>query len=654
MNLSLCMRRLAAASLIFPLLAAALVAQVPQTQRPFVNPVPIPANFKQAIENGTRTTYGHPGPNYWVQNSDYTIQATLHPDQNRITAGVVIHYHNNSPDTLGTLHLDLDMNLHKKGAMRIEPAEVTEAITIRNVSVMGNRLSEGGRSGARYFINGTRMVVIPPGRVLPGTTVTIAVDWTLDIPQAGGGARMGYDSGNLFFMAYWFPRMTVYDDIQGWHPDPFLSQAEFYHDFGNYDISIMAPADWVVMSTGEFLNPQEVLADHVLERYQRAGSSDETVSIITRDDFGDRATRGTVSDTLTWRFRAENVRDLAFSATRSSLWDGARAAVGDRNGDGETDYIRVNSFWRETAPLWSKSIEYMQHSITFLSEYTGLSYPWPHMTAVEAANIIGGGMEFPMMTLIGDYNQRGADALYSVTFHEIAHMWIPMIISTDERRYSWIDEGYTVFQTDSGKEDYLGTAVNHRELTKRGYLFLAQTGREGEMMRWSDFQYSSTAFRVASYQKPATILTALRGVLGEEVFYRIHKKMFETWSYKLMSPYDWFAFFEHESGRDLSWFWRAWYFETWTMDQGIEQVRQTRNATQVVIRDFGDAPMPVHLLVTLQNGEERFVRHDSVDAWLGGSRTTTITLPMRNVVRVEIDPSGYFPDTNRSNNVWEK
>lgn len=654
MKFTALMRVLCVGGLLVTQITGQLEAQTPQTDRPLINPIPIPSYYQNAIDKGTRTAHGHPGPNYWIQSADYVINATLHPDHNRVTATVAIQYHNNSPDTLRALHLDLDLNIHKAGAMRIEPAEVTEAMTIGGVEVMGQVLREGGRSGARYAINGTRMVVVPPSLVMPGTTTTIRVDWTLDIPQQGGGARMGYDSGNVFFLAYWFPRMAVYDDLEGWHPDPFLSQAEFYHDFANYDITIRAPGNWVVMSTGDFLNPQEVLAPHILERYELAGHSDTKVEIVKAADFGEAATLGSASDTLSWRFRAENVRDIAFSATRESFWDSARASVGDRTGNGETDYIRVHSFWRERAPFWARSIEYMQHSVTFLSEYTGLAYPWSHMTAVEAGNIIGGGMEFPMITIIGDYNQRGADALYSVTFHEIAHMWIPMIISTDERRHSWIDEGYTVFKTDSGKEDFLGRDVNHRELTKRGYQFLAITGREGEMMRWSDFQYTATAFRVASYQKPATILTALRGVLGEEVFYRVHRRLFEVWDYKLMSPYDWFAFFEHESGRDLSWFWRAWYFETWTMDQGIAQVTGNRNGTDVVIQDFGDAPMPVHLLVTLANGQEHFIRHDNVDQWLQGRRTMTVSIPHRDVVRVEIDPVGYFPDMNRSNNVWEK
>jgi len=628
-------------------------AQTPPTERPFVNPIEKPLYYLNALENQTRTPDGRPGANYWQQFTEYTIDAVYHPDRQLLDATVQIRYHNNSPDSLFTLQLDLDLNMHKAGATRLEPAMVTDAMTLGEVSVDGSLIEPALRGVSRYSVNGTRLMIVPERVLAPGEQVTIDIAYTLEMPQQGAGGRVGHDSDDIFYAGYFYPRMAAYDDMIGWHPDPFLSQAEFYHGFGDYDISISAPADWVVMGTGEFLNPSEVLAPHILDRYNRAAGSDGTVQIVTENDFGYAATRGGEGDTLTWNFRAEMVRDIAFSATRASFWDSGRASVGDRSGDGQEEFIQVHSFWREQAPYWSRSVEYMQHSITFLSEYTGLPYPWPHMTAVEAGNIIGGGMEFPMMTVIGDYNTRGPAALYSVTLHEIAHMWIPMIVSTDERRHSWIDEGYTVFQTDSGKQDFLPN-LNHYELTRQSYLRFARSGQEGEMMRWSDYHNTGMAFRIASYQKPATILAALRGVLGEETFYQIHRDLFQVWAFKKMSPWDWFAFIEAESGRDLTWFWRAWYYETWLMDQAVGTVTPADDHTLITVLDNGDAPMPVHLLLTLENGEEVEFIHESVDAWLAGSRQLQLEVPYNGVVRVEIDANRHFPDAERSNNVWEK
>jgi hypothetical protein len=629
-----------------------LICQTPATERPFINPIPVPDFYIQAVEKGTRSVEGTPGPNYWQQFAEYSINVTLHPDRNLIEGLVTIKYINNSPDTLTTLHLDLDLNMHKSGAARSEQTEVTDAVTIRNVAVQGQQLAEMRMGRERYQVDGTRLFILPPRNVSPGETTTIDVSFSLEMPQKGAGARVGHDSGNVFFAGYWYPRMAVYDDLNGWHPDTFLGRAEFYHGFGNYDIEISAPANWVIMSTGEFLNSRDVLAPHVLERYNRAAMSDSTVSIITADDFGYSATTGSAGDTLTWQFRAEMVRDIAFSATRESFWDGGRASVGDRNGDGIEEFISVHSFWRERAPFWSRSVDYMQHSITHLSAYTGFSYPWPHMTAVEAGNIIGGGMEFPMMTLIGDYNTRGPDALYGVTYHEIAHMWIPMIISTDERRYSWIDEGYTVFHTDRGRIDFMN--LDLRELTRQNYLRLAYLGAEGEMMRWSDHHHTLEAFRIASYQKPAAILTALKGVLGAELFGEIHQEMFKQWSFRQMSPFDMFAFFESRAGRDLSWFWRSWYFETWSMDHAIETVEETDNETIIHIRDYGNAVMPIHLTYTINDGTEIDYAGTSVDTWLSGKRTKAISLPHKGIQRIEIDQHRHFPDANRSNNIWER
>lgn len=623
-----------------------------QTQRPVVNAIPIPPEYTKAIQNGTRSIDGRPGSNYWQQYTDYHIRTTLLPESNSLVGIVTMNYSNNSPDTLTTLHIDLDLNMHKEGAIRNEANEVTEAISIQNVRLNGVEIGRNMINNQRYLIQGTRLVIIPGVAIPPSTETEIEIHWSLEIPQQGGSGRMGYDSGNVFFLAYWYPRMAVYDDLIGWHPDPFLGRAEFYHGFGNYSIEITAPGNWVVMSTGEFLNPSETLAPHIYDRYSMALKSDSTINILRKEDFGYAATKANEGTSLTWKFRADNVRDVAFSATKESFWDGARASVGDLNGDGNLDFTAVHSFYRESAPLWAKSVEYQQHSIEFLSRYTGFSYPWPHMTAVEANDIIGGGMEFPMMTVIGNYNRAGANALYSVTLHELAHMWIPMIVSTDERRYSWIDEGYTVFHTDAGKLEYI-PSQDHREMTRQGYVRFALTGREGEMMRWSDYHYTGQAFGIASYTKPATILVALKGVLGDEVFIKVHRELFKSWSFKLMSPFDLFSLVESVSGQDLTWFWRAWYFETWTMDQAVKDVVFEDGQTTITIKDNGSAPMPVHLTISLDNGEVRTYKTD-VDRWLDGYTELNITLPYININRVVIDKDRYFPDTDRSNNVWQK
>lgn len=282
---------------------------------------------------------------------------------------------------------------------------------------------------------------------------------------------------------------------------------------------------------------------------------------------------------------------------------------------------------------------------------TGFAYPWPHMTAVEGAGIIGGGMEYPMMTVMGDYNRAGAEALYSVTAHELAHMWIPLIVSTDERRYSWFDEGNTVFSTSEAFMDRFPESNPHLQ-SIQAYRQAAMRGVEGPMMRRSDFHYTGEAFIVASYRKPAAVLNALRKVLGEETFWLAYRTFVNDWAFKKAYPWDFFRTFERVSGEDLSWFWYSWYYTTWVLNQAVDSVEETSQGTRVVVRDYGDVPMPVYLTVTTRDGEES---HYSVPVtmWLEGNRRIELFVPRRDVVRVEIDATRQLPDINRENMVWE-
>jgi hypothetical protein len=631
---------------------AGAVADAPLTGGPIRHPALLPLDssqqFNDAVRRGTRTTSGRPGPAYWQNEARYTLTATIDVEARRLEGTAGIAYRNNSPDTLHNLHLDLSQNLHAPGAIRFEEAEVTGGVELHRVSVRGINLGTEGM-GPRYAVFGTRLVILPPESVLPGESVELRIDWSFDIPQAGAGQRMGYGD-DLFFLAYWYPHLAVYDDVVGWHPDPFIGTTEFYHGFARYDLTVDMPAGWVVMGTGELTNADDVLAPAVLERYRRAGASDSVVAILRSADF-DRATLPGTGGRLRWRFAADSVRDVAFSATRRSNWDGLRTPAGDRAGDGRIDHTRINSFWRESAPRWREVARYSAHAITFLSEFIA-PYPWPHMTAVEGGEIIGGGMEFPMMTIMGHYNERGDSALYYVTAHELAHMWYPMIVSTDERRYTWIDEGLTTFNENMARMDFF-PARNHHVDDQLTYLQIAGTDDEGPIMRRSAYHYSGEAYGTASYMKPATVMVALRGVLGEDTFMRAYREFYSRWEYRHPYPWDVWATFEDVSGRDLGWFWRSWYFQTWTLDHAVVAVTPGAGGAAIVIEDRGGVPMPAHVTITFADGrtERRDVR---VEHWLAGNRQATLGASPGDVVRVEIDPDMEFPDVDRSNNVWTR
>ena len=618
--------------------------------RPLPQEVPVPPEFAEAVAEGTRTVTGRPGPRYWQNSAQYRLTARVLPETKRLEGTATIRYRNDSPDAMRAVVVDLLQNHHRPDAVRLEAAEPTRGLEISRVLVNGAVAPQAATGPLRYGVDGTKMVVFLPQPLATGATVELGIDYAFTIPAAGISGRMGHDDDNLIFLAYFYPQMAVYDDVIGWHTDQFLGSAEFYTGFARYEVTLEAPAGWVVVGTGELTNPQETLSPAVLTRLRAAEQSDTVVRVIREGEFT-TATQAGRGGVLSWSFRADSVRDVAYSLTRASLWDATRASVGDRDGDGRPEYARVDALYRPRARLWVNAARYGQHSLRFLSQYTGFPYPWPHMSAVEGAGIIGGGMEYPMMTLIGDYTAAGDAALYGVIAHEIAHMWVPMIVSMDERRYAWMDEGTTSFAENQAKRDRT-PGVDPAVGDRTGYIAAARAGQEGEIMRRSDYHYPGNAYLVATYYKPAVVLEALRGVLGEETFTRAYREFIQRWAFRHPYPWDMWNTFEDVSGRDLDWFWRSWYYETWTLDQAVESVSPEAGGTRIVIRDRGNVPMPVLLSIRLSSGEE-IRREIPVESWLGGARTASVTIPGQ-VTRVEIDPELRFPDLDRTNNGWSR
>jgi len=629
------------------------LGQTWEDKRPLPHPVVPPAEYTRAIAAGTRTATGEPGPKYWQQWSRYTIEARLDPANKRVEGRETVMYYNRSPNPLPILALYLIQNVFAEGAARNSPAEVTGGVELKRVALAGTDLGEiqPRQQGAGYGTQGTNLYIRPAAPLAAGDSVQLELEWGFKMPQRG---RQGWNDDNLFFVAYWYPQMAVYDDVGGWQTDQFLGSAEFYAGFGSYDVTIEAPDGWLIMGTGTLQNPEEVLPDPILARYRRALQSDSVVHVLTAADFGPgTATRRSPDGTLRWRFHADSVRDFAWSASTGSVWDATRILVPDRNGDGRPEAVRGDAVYRPEATRWQQAWRYVQQSIAHHSRWTGVTYPWPHMTAVEGGGIMGGGMEYPMMTLISPFTEATDTLLYLVVSHELAHMWVPMIVSTDERRYGWMDEGTTDFnEIEAQKDFYPGSNPETDEQNQ--YFTVARMGREGELMRRTDYQYPG-AGGVASYQKPATLLIALRGLLGEETFTRAYRTYLGTWAFKHPKPWDFFSTFNTVSGQDLDWFWSTWYYETWTLDHAVQSVTANPDGSAtIVIEDKGSAYMPARVTITRQNGET-LVREIPVEHWLAGDRTGEISVPRgAPVVRVELDAGHKFPDIQRTNDVWER
>ncbi|HEX2716815.1 MAG TPA: M1 family metallopeptidase, partial [Gemmatimonadaceae bacterium] len=501
-----------------------------------------------------------------------------------------------------------------------------------------------------YSIEGTIATLRLPRPMLPGDSLDIEAAWSFEVPP-DGAPRMGQD-GQIYYLAYWYPQVAVYDDVNGWQMDQYLGNAEFYMGYGDYDVSITAPTGWLVAATGALQNEGLVLSTRSRERLARARRSRDPVRIVGFDERGflGQATAGTANGTLTWRFTAQNVRDFAFGASEKYLWDAAAAVVGDRDGDGRADTALVQTFWRPERAVWAwdKSIRYAQHSVEFLSRYLW-PYPYPHMTAVDGL-VSCSGMEYPMMTCIG--GRRDTLSLYSVTVHEIAHMWFPMQVGSDEKRFAWQDEGLTRFnQAQAMREFFRGYDLE--SLVRTSYLNLARAGGEVELMRHGDLYPAGTpAYGVASYQKMATNMVSLRALLGDTLFMRAYREYGRRWLYRHPQPQDFFNTFENVSGRDLSWFWRTWWYETTTLDQAIGAVTREGDALAVRIENRGPAPMPVRLSVRRSDGTVDRVELPA-EAWLSGATSASVRVPnAAGVAEITIDAESSFPDIDRSNNVW--
>ena len=641
------------------------------TLRPIPYPVLETAAFRRAVERGTRTRSGEPGPRHWTQYARYALRAELDPASKRLTGEARIRYQNRSPDTLRFIPVHLYQNIFSPGAARNVEVSATNGMELSRVALQGQALPQlrdvESSVRAGYQIEGTIAWIRVATPLTPGSAVELEFSWAFTVPP-DGAPRSGTD-GEVFMLAYWYPQVAVYDDVIGWQTDWYLGNAEFYMGWADYDVALTVPAGWLVGATGELKNAAEVLGTSARERLADARRSPSVVHVVGEADRGaGRATTTGSNGKVTWLFEARNVRDFAWGTSDQYLWDATHAIVGDVDCrprltsaresappapgcDQRTDTATIHSLYRPSRIpwAWDQSARYGRHSIEFLSGFLW-PYPYPQMTALDGV-VSCSGMEYPMLTCIG--GQRDTLSLYSVTVHEFAHMWFPMQVGSDEKRRAWQDEGLTRFNQAQAMRSFFG-GYDLERIVRDAYLGFARSGAEVELMRHGDqYPVGTPAYAMASYQKMATNLVALRSLLGEDTFMRAYREYGRRWINKHPTEYDFFNTFNAVSGRDLSWFWRTWFYETWTLDHALTSVQPSDDSTTITVEDRGLAPMPVRLAITRQGASRADRVEIPVDAWLRGERRATVRVPSSpRITRVEIDPENTFPDVDRTNNRW--
>lgn len=605
-----------------------------------------------------RTATGRPGHAYWQQRADYSINVSLDTINKVLSGSVSIRYTNNSPDNLPFLWISLEQNLYRPNSMGSAMFSANSRWGVRGFAggISVTDLKVDGKT-AEHSINDTRMRVML-GKPLAGggKAVVITMNYTFPIPEHGSD-RMGRD-GRLYEMAQWYPRMAVYDDVRGWNAEPYFGQGEFYLGYGNYDFSVTLPAGYTVAATGTLQNASQVLTRAQQKRLSVALKSDTVVPVITREE-AQLSNSAAVVGTKTWRFKAENVRDVAWSAAPDYRWD----AVG-WNGVLCQAYYSVT----QSGKAWESAAEQTRFSIKTYSE---LFYPYPYPQATSVAGPVG-GMEYPMFMMIhtGRGEPDNPEAIFRTLDHEHGHSWFPMLVGTNERRFAWFDEGINMYMnTFSNERRYKGAVgESFYPALVKNWRDIRDKGLDKPIMTPPD-QIHFAGLGALAYRKPAVLLFSLRNhIVGKETFDRAFRDFIATWAFKHPTPGDFFRFVESYHGSDLSWYWRNFWYSTSILDIGVTGVTNTPSkdgTTQSVIKleNFTGVPFPVTVRIKLVSGTIHQFKLP-VEVWTqGGGESFDGKSPVKRtiehlmvgtetVVGVRIFPDPSVPDWNRENDTW--
>jgi len=607
-----------------------------------------------------RTGSGAPGADYWQQQVDYVIDATLDADTHEISASAIITYHNNSPDALDYLWLHLEQNLFKPDSIGSLSKEPGTRFGYRQGFRGGydiHSLKADGRD-LEMHVYDTMGRIDLERPIAPGQTFSFEVAWSFVIPPFGAD-RMAIEEveqGTIFEIAQWFPAVAVYDDVNGWNTMGYLGQGEFYTNFGNYDVSITVPRSHIVVASGQLQNPDEVLTSLQRERLAEAIASDETVVIRTAEEVDDPLSRPQGQGPLTWHFTARGMRTFAWASSDAFIWDAAGLDVPGSAFAPDGRVLVQAVYPKEGLEHWSKAVQMARHSIGFNSRQW---HPYPYPVATNVNGRVG-GMEYPGIVFCR--NRRNERGLYGVTDHEFGHTWFPMMVNTDERRYAWMDEGFNSFINGYTVQDYFGTSPDEGRSGARSARRNQLRTNQQPIMTYPDHIWRGRLGYLA-YGKPAAGLRVLREyVLGHERFDRAFRAYIDRWAFKHPQPSDFFRTMEDVSGMDLAWFWRGWFYSTAALDQaiaGVEQVADVDDESEgeqpwvyVDLVNLAEMVMPVRMKVTFDDGSAETIDLP-VDIWTTTNAWTAGFDPKgRTVVSVELDPDEMLPDTDRQNNTW--
>jgi hypothetical protein len=633
-----------------------------QSEKPKYDPHPLftPLFYPSSV-NEYRAATGEPGPKYWQNRASYQINASLDDVNDAVTGSVTVTYTNNSPQALPFLWLQVDENLYDvtsrgqaktpaTGRSRYGDANTTfkGGYKFNSVKVISSAAGKTTEADADYIISDTRMQIrLPKSVTANGGTIKFKIDYSYSIPQYGSD-RTGIlptKNGKIYAVAQWYPRMCVFDDIQGWNTLPYLGASEFYLEYGDFDFTINAPANHIVVASGELQNAPEVLTGTQISRLAQARQSDKTVMIRTASEVNDPASRPNKSR-LTWQFKINNARDVSWASSKAFIWDAARMNFpSGRKGLAMSVYPEES----KGDSAWGRATEYTKGSI---ENYSKRWFEYPYNTATNVACNIN-GMEYPSIVFCNS-RSKGA-GLFGVTDHEFGHTWFPMIVGSNERKYGWMDEGFNTFinnlaAVDFNKGEYYRTSNPNR------YRFMFGNNTEAIMNTPDAIREQNIGNSL--YSKPGYALELLRNeILGNDRFDYAFRTYIRRWAYKHPSPFDFFRTIENAAGEDLGWFWKGMFLENYKLDQRVKDVKYINddpaNGALVTVDNLEQLAMPVYLQYETEGGRKQLVKVP-VEVWQNNTSWIVKLNTTEKLRSVTIDPDRVFPDVNYDNNTWKE
>lgn len=617
-------------------LAAAGAALLPL---PRPEPLYMPRAVHQAVARGTRAPDGRPGPRYWQNHARYTITVTAAPPDRRITGAEAIVYHNESPDTLRALVIKLFLNVHRPGAPRMggaPPDYLNDGVTIDSFAVNGARTA--WQDTPRFF---TWQPVRLAAPLLPHDSVALAFAWHYDI--SSGRGREGAIDSTTDYLAYFYPRVAVYDDVDGWDTMDFTGSQEFYSDFNDYDVTVRVPANFVVWGTGTLTDADAVLQPGPLARFRASFTADTTVHVATADELARHAV--TAQDSVNaWHFTARDVPDVAFGLSDHYDWDAGSVLVDDAAGRRAS----VQAAFNDTAADYHHMVAFGTAALGWFSHHwPGVPYPYEKSTVFQGF----ADMEYPMM--VNDASNADTGFARLVVEHEMAHTYFPFYMGIDETRYGFMDEGWaTTFE-------YLIS------LEKMGPQKETEFYQRFRVNRWihdpspladlpiitPEDMLKGAAYGDNAYGKASLGYLAARDLLGDALFRKCLQAFMTRWHGKHPIPWDFFDTFDDVSGRNLDWFWRDWFFSNDYIDLAVAGVRKSPGGYTVTVENVGGMDAPFDLLLDYSGGASDSL-HETPAVWEANGRRATVTVPTRKTLRALRIDGGIFMDADTTNNRW--